>query len=421
MTLQISKWLFLLLVVSLPLFRPFYTFLFSKLVLLTDFIFLFAFGFWLIALLRGEIRLKISKFYFFLALYACAVIISTIFSLSPDRSFYSLLGEFYLISLCIMTFNLAQSVHFLKRVTQAWLVGTFLTILASLAGFVLFYFGWKTQYDNYFLSHFGSLPTGNYPRIHALFANANMMCNFLNVSLMLAVLADKLGWLKKFWGKVLYFGIWFSAFFTLSPGFGGLFLSLGIWLWANFNFARRKTFALFACFLGIFLALTFFAVSSVSPDTPNSEQDFNLPFIEQKLEPSVRVLIWQDSLESIRQYPFFGKGIGIGVASVKYTTLSGDNQFLSDAHLVWLNISGQLGLFGLAAFASLCVFLLWRCKFNLAELTEKSFIHLALSCALIGAFWYQGLTGSFENARHLWILFGMLASLGEESFGQKSL
>ncbi|MEJ7860833.1 MAG: O-antigen ligase family protein [Pyrinomonadaceae bacterium] len=308
----------------------------------------------------------------------------------------------------------------LKRVAQAWLVGTFLTILASLAGFVLFYFGWKTQYDNYFLSHFGSLPTGNYPRIHALFANANMMCNFLNVSLMLAVLADKLGWLKKIWAKVLCFGIGFAAFFTLSPGLGGLFLSIGVWLWANFNFARRKTFAGIVCFLGIFLALIFFAVSSVSPDTPNTDQDFKLPFFEQKFEPSVRVLIWQDSLESIRQYPFFGKGIGIGVASVEYTTLSGDRQFLSDAHLVWLNIFGQLGLFGFVAFASLCLFLLWRCKFYLADDTEKSFAQLALFCAFIGAFWYQGLTGSFENARHLWILFGLLASFGENSFGEKT-
>jgi len=419
MTLQISKWLFLLLVVSLPLVRPFNISLFGLLVPYTDFIFLFTFGFWLISILRGETKLRISKFYFFLALYGFALTVSTIFSTSPKQSFYKLLGEYYLILLCILTFNLVQSLDFLKRVTLTWLVGTFLTILATLAGFVLFYFGYKTQADNYFLSHFGSLPAGNYPRIHALFANANMMCNFLNVSLMLSILADKLDWLKKTWARFLHFGIWFAAFFTLSPGLGGLFLSFGVWLWANFDFARRKTFAVSACFFGIFLALAFFAASLISPDTPNTDQDFKLLFIEQKFEPSVRVLIWQDSLETIRQYPFFGKGTGTGAASVEYTVLSGDNQFLTDAHNVWLNLFGQLGLFGFVAFTILCVFLLWKCKFRLTDKTEKSFVRLALSAAFLGAFWYQGLQGSFEDARHLWILFGLLASFGENGFNQK--
>jgi O-antigen ligase len=105
---------------------------------------------------------------------------------------------------------------------------------------------------------------------------------------------------------------------------------------------------------------------------------------------------------------------------VKARIISGDKQFLSDAHNVWLNLLGQIGFFGLIAFASLCLFLLWRCRFRLADSTEKSFVQLALSCAFIGAFWYQGLQGSFEDARHLWILFGLLASFGENSFGEKT-
>lgn len=235
MTLRITKVFFLLLVVSLPLVRPFNTRLFGLLVPYTDFIFLFVFGLWLTALVRGEAKLKINKFYIFLSFYALALTVSTIFSTTPKQSFYKLLGEFYLILLCILTFNLVQSVNFLKRVTQAWLIGTCLTILASLTGFVLFYFGCKTQDNNYFLSHFGSLPAGNYPRLHALFANANMMCNFLNVSLMLSVLAYKLGWLKKTWSRALHLGIWFAALFTLSPGLGGLFLSLSVCLRALFK------------------------------------------------------------------------------------------------------------------------------------------------------------------------------------------
>lgn len=421
MTLRITKVFFLLLVVSLPLVRPFNISLFDLLVPYTDFIFLFAFGFWMVALLRKEAKLRRSKFYFFLAFYALALTVSTIFSTAPIQSFYKLLGEFYLILLCILTFNLVQSLDFFKQMTQAWLLGTGLTILAVLTAFVLFYFGYKTQADNYFLSHFGSLPAGNYPRIHALFANANMMCNFLNISLMLSTLVEKLDWLKKTWARVLHFGIWFAAFFTLSPGLGGLFLSLSVWLWSILDLSKRKTFAVYACFFGIILALAFFAVTLISPDTPNTDQDFKVPFLEQKFEPSVRVLIWQDSLSTIRQYPFLGKGTGTGVASVRYETLSGDKQFLSDAHNVWLNLFGQLGLFGLLSFASLTLFLLRRCKFRIKDTIEKSSVQVALSCAFVGAFWYQGWQSSFEDARHLWILFGLLASFGENSLTVKNL
>src|SRR6185295_18518097 len=109
-------------------------------------------------------------------------------------------------ALAVLVFNLVQDKSFYKQIVIAWLMGTGLTVLASFAGFVLFYLGAKTQADNYFLSHFGSLPAGNYPRIHALFSNANMTCNFLNVSLILAVLAEKANWLKKFLIRVLQIG-----------------------------------------------------------------------------------------------------------------------------------------------------------------------------------------------------------------------
>ena len=420
MMLRFTKVLFLLLVVSLPLVRPFYTRLFGLVVPSTDFIFLFAFGFWLIAILRGECRLRISKFYFFLGFYALSLTVSTVFSINPIQSFYKLLGEFYLLLLCILTFNLAHSMDFLKQITAAWLFGTGITILAALAGIFLFYLGYKTQINNYFLFHYGTLPPGNYPRLQALFVNANMLCDFLNVSLMLTVLADKLGWLKKIPSRILQFGIWFTAFFTISPGLGGLFLSFGVWLWAKFHLAGRKNSAYFTCLSGIFLALVFFAVTSISPDTENTAQNFNLPFTEQKFEPSVRILIWQDTLKTIGHYPFTGKGTGTGVAAVKYTVLSGENQFLTDAHNVWLNIFGQLGFFGFIAFLSFCLYLLWSCKFYLLDQTDKSFIQTALSCAFLGAFLFQGLQGSFEDARHLWILFGLLASLGESDFAENN-
>ena len=411
MTFKICKWLFLLLIFSLPLIRPFNTVIFGLLVPYTDFIFLFVFAFWLAALIRGETVFRRDKFYIFIALYGLALIISTIFSTQPERSFFKLLGEFYLFALAVLTFNLVQDKTFYKQITFAWLSGTALTILATAAGFGLFYLGYKTQAENYFLSHFGSLPAGNYPRIHALFANANMMCNFLNVSIILALLAEKAGWLKKIWARILQFGILFAAFFTFSAGLGGMVLSAGIWFWALYSQNKKSLFAKFALFSAIILAGFVFGSTLISPDTSNTTREFFVPFSDKKVEASVRVRVWENAFEKFQEFPVIGRGTGTNTASLQYRTLSGDNQILLDAHNVWLNVLGQAGLLGLIAFLTLNLFLMNNCRFKFEEINEPNLIQLALSCAVVGAFFYQGLSGSFEDARHLWILFGLLVGI----------
>lgn len=420
MTLKICKWLFLFLIVSLPLVRPFNTTIFGLFVPYTDFIFLGVFIFWVLALFRGETKFRFDKFYLFISLYGLALTVSTIFSTQPPRSFFKLLGEFYLFGLAVIIFNLVRDKSFFKQIVYAWLFGTGLTILASIAGFVLFYLGDKTQYDNYFLSHFGSLPAGNYPRIHALFANANMMCNFLNVSLLLAVLAEKTGWLKKIAARILQTGIWLAAIFTFSAGIGGMILSLGIWFWALFNENKKTVFSKVSLSLAIIFAVAVFSSTLISPDTNNTTREFSIPLTDKKIEASVRVLVWENSLENFKEFPVFGRGTGTNTASLQYATLSGGNQILLDAHNVWLNVLGQTGLFGVTVFVLLSIFLITRCRFKFDNLSEQNLIHLALSCAFVGAFLYQGLSGSFEDARHLWILFGMLAGISTFSENDNS-
>lgn len=410
MTLKIAKWLFLLLIISLPLVRPFNTVIFGLQIPFTDFIFPAVFAFWSFALLRSETRVKFDKLFIFIGFYAFTLIVSTVFSTEPTKSFFKLLGEFYLFALAFLAFQFADDRAFFKQIVIAWLTGTALTILASVAGFVLFYVGFKTQADNYFLSHFGSLPAGNYPRIHALFANANMMCNFLNVSLMLALLAEKTGWLNKIQARVLQTGIFVAAFFTFSAGIGGMILSSGIWFWALFRAGQKSVFSKLALVSAIVLSLFVFGATLVSPDTNNTSSDFSVPFTDKKIEPSVRVLVWENTLENVRKFPFTGKGTGTDAARLRYETLSGDRQILLDAHNNWLSVLGQTGIFGLVSFFLLSVFLITRCRFGFEESNEQNSIQTALSCALVGAFFYQGLSGSFEDARHLWILFGLLSS-----------
>lgn len=408
MTIKISKWLFLILIVSLPLVRPFNFTVSGLQVPFTDLIFIPVFAFWIAALLRREANLRFDNFFFFLAFYGLALTISSFFSIAPRKSFFKLAGEFYLFALAVLGFQFTQEKNFLKQISIAWLVGTLLTILATAAGFIFYYLGFKTQADNYFLSHFGSLPAGNYPRIHALFANANMMCNFLNLSLIFVLLAEKAGWIKKLFARILHLGVWFAAFFTFSAGIGGMILSFGIWYWVLLKTEGKLFLSKIVLFSSILCAIGIFCSTLFSPDTLNTTQDFKLPFTEKRLEVSVRVLVWENAIENFTNNPFIGKGTGTDAVLVKYQTLSGDKQTLLDAHNNWLNILVQIGIFGFLAFLLLMFNLLSKTRFSFKEISEDSLIQIAFSCAFVGAFLYQGLSGSFEDARHLWVLFGLL-------------
>ncbi|MEQ1922263.1 MAG: O-antigen ligase family protein [Pyrinomonadaceae bacterium] len=408
MAIKLSRYLFLLLVFSLPLVRPFNFRLFGLLVPYTDLIFLASFGLWCISIIRRETSLRIDRLFLFVGFYGVAFTISTFLSVDPTKSFYKLLGEYYLFGLCFLAFNLSVELRFQKQIVFAWLAGTGLTALASIAGFLLFYAGFKTNFDNYFLSHLGSLPSGNYPRIHALFANANMLCNYLNVSIVLILMTERLGWIKKRTAIILGAGTLFSALFSISPGLGGIALSIGIWFWVV---GQKKWFARPALACGLILAVLAFAATLVSPDTGNTSQEVSLPFVDKKLEPSVRVLVWQDTLQTVREYPWFGKGTGMDVANTRYEALSGMQQLLPDAHNMWLNVLGQTGVFGFAAFVILLGYLISRSRFSVDNGNSKQYTHVALSVAFVGAFLYQGLEGSYEDARHLWVLVGLLGAV----------
>jgi len=311
------------------------------------------------------------------------------------------LGEYYLFGLCGIAFVVCSDTDFMKKVVIIWLVATALAVLASGAGIALFYVGHKAEASNYFLSHLGSLPAGNYPRVQGLFGNPNMLCNYLNVSVCFLLAAKFLGCISRPLAWILFGGILIAGAFTISPGLGGIALSLGLWF-GNLYGERSIPLRRISLVAGVFLATAMLAVTLVSPETGNTPRWVQLPFSERKIEPSVRVLVWENVIERVEPHLFLGRGTGALTADLVYTQLSGERQVLTDAHNIYLNVLGQSGLVGFAAFVIFVIGVTRRCSFAGGPLLA------ALSCAFIGGFLYQGLSGSFEDARHLWILIGML-------------
>jgi O-antigen ligase len=402
--LRLAEWSLLLLVFSLPLVRPFNVERFGPVIPLTDAIFVLVFALTAGALVTRQLRIPRDPAFLFFGLYAAVMTVATLVADDPTASRLQLLGEFYLIALAACT-SLLITPRVVKWIALAWTAATVLTCLAVIAGIILFIAGYRSPLDNYFMFKAGSLPFTVVPRMNGLFSNPNMLCDYLNVSLALVLLSCRKGWLSKNVAFAVIGGICVCSLFTFSPGLGGLALTAGLWGYRTpTHQSRRRMYFLTA---GIAGAVLMFAVTLVSPNTTNTDQDLSVPFTNTVVEPSVRVLVWENSLDRVQDHLIIGRGVGADVAEQHYTVLNGEQQLLTDAHNMWLNVLGQEGLLGLAAFAAVVVVIFKRS----VRSAGSSEIGRALFCAFAGAFLYQGLTGSFEDARHLWVLIGMIVGV----------
>jgi O-antigen ligase len=394
---RLAKIFFLPLIFSLAFMQP-YVYIGGFRAVPADIIFLLAFGFWFLSLLTGQTRFRWHRFYWLLIFYFAAMLVSAVFSVNPRTSFIKLLGEIYLLSLPVLTFNLIENERDLRRSLQSWLAATALVVAVGFLTVFLFYFQRDNWLLNYTLFSFGTLPPGNYPRVHLTFLNANMLCNYLSVSLMIVLIFQKLGWINK---KIFY-----TLLAGISPSLGGIALSLGVWWWICF----KKSEPLFAKTIlagGILAAAAFILAVMIAPSLhPTAPFFVDVPLIEKRIAPSGRIMTWMDSWRTFSENPFFGRGVGQDACDVRYFDLTERLQTLTDAHNVFLNVAAQMGIFGLLAIFAI-IFYITRKTFPLAfDETNRSVYRVGFGLAFISAFFYQGIGGSYEDARHLWVLIG---------------
>jgi O-antigen ligase len=240
------------------------------------------------------------------------------------------------------------------------------------------------------------------------FLNANLACNYLTVSLMLLLAAGHLKWIGKTPFRLLFGGIIIAAATTISPGLGGIALALGLWMWVTLGARRAWTARLFLV-SGVAAAVLFVAAMAVTPILhPTAPFLITVPGFDVTLAPAGRLMIWMDALGNFTENPVFGRGIGSDAVSVEYRDPSGNLQQLTDAHNVFLSIAVQCGLVGLAALIGL-VFHIGRRTLPL-RLPDSAagVVRLAAGLGLLNGLVYQGLGGSFEDARHVWFALGLL-------------
>lgn len=409
MLVRLLDYFFLLLIFSIPFVQPANLPVSTSFVQITDIIFLIAAGFFAILVLIKKLSFRFDFFYSILIFYLVGLSVSAIFSVNQQQSFVKLLGEIYLIGLCVLTFNLVCTMEMFKKTVFVWLAAMTIVSLIGILTVVLFYIAPDNALLSITLHHYGTLIPGNYPRIQATFYYPSMLCHYFSIGLPLLFISLKNQWISRTIFYLIFSVTLSSLFFTLTPGLGGVCLSIGLWFWLIYFAKARFWAARFSLLAGIFLSAGFFLVALVSPiQTPTSPYYVTVPVVEKRIDPSVRVLTWQSSLETFLKNPISGRGVGTDAANVLYKDASGRTQNLRDAHQIWLNVAAESGILGLTAIILIGVFIWRKCLPFAFDLTAKNVVKNGLATAFISAFLIQGLVGSFEDARHLWVLFGLI-------------
>lgn len=375
-----------------------------------DLLFLVTAGFWLLALATRQTNLRLHPAFWLLGLYLAAMALSIINSTDPERSAFKLLTQVYLLALPVLAINLIRSRLELRRVIRWWVIAATALGLLGVLTLALFPLLGPAALD-WPLHHFGTLPAGRYPRLELTFIYPSILANYLAVSLMLLLIARRLGWIGRRWAVLGGAAILASALFAMTPGFGGVIFMLGIWAW-HLNRGRPNVSRLW---LGAAIAAVpaMVAISAVTPIIhPVAPYVFTIPSLDVTLAPAARLLAWIDAMRNFLAAPLLGHGIGMDAVSVLYIFPDSSGGLMTDAHNAYLNIAAQCGLIGLAAMLALIAYV-GRLMVRSCGPGSRDPLVFGLTLAWISAFAVQGLVGGFEDSRHLWLLFGLILSAAQ--------
>lgn len=399
--ITVADGLLLALILALPLMKP----AVHGRMIVADLLFLLLAAAFAIEAAAGRRKALWLRGFGPLLIYVAALAPSLLATSDLAASLFKMATEFYLVGLAVLTALLVDNEAKLRRAVLAWLAATVILCLDGILGLASFATGrapWLLDYSTF---GYGSLPPGDYPRLALTFFNANMACNYLTVSLALLFLASARGCIGIVPFRLMLAGIVIAALSTVSPGLGGIALLAGWWLWMTHR-TGSPWLGRLGLAAGLSIAVLFVLAQALTP-VAHSTAPFQLQLPgEIAIYPAGRFLTWSAAWEQFVRHPLLGVGLGIDPVAVRFAAPAGE-QLLTDAHNVFLSIAAQCGVVGLVGLAALIAYPAAR-TVSAQKIGRQAAPVLLLGAAFLDGFVYQGIGGSFEDTRHLWVLLGLL-------------
>jgi hypothetical protein len=344
--------------------------------------------------------------HWYFAAYVGAFLVASAFSESPTPSLIKTASTAYLVLIAALAIELVDTEEKLRATVLVFLAAAAIPILIGLFTIPLFYLSPGSSLLPSLTYHYGAVPVGNYPRLSSTFVSASMFCNYLNLVLVFLFVAGEKKWIGRRLFIISIAAVLISAAFTISSGLGAVILAAGLWFWFKHPRAALGRLALAG---GIFACLLFFATGFIALEKhPTAPYSFQIPLVNVEAYPSPRLLVWTEAANNFLANFLVGSGPGTRSASVLFQNTEGTHSRLTDAHNSFLSVATQTGSLGLAALLALTTYLLVvSCR------SEQTTLRFGMGIAFLTAFAIQGLAGSFEDARHLWLLIGLTAAVAK--------
>ncbi len=284
-----------------------------------------------------------------------------------------LLGMAMLVTLTLVTADLAQRPGMPALIPRTVAVSALLVAMAAGAGVVLAGLGFRTE----LVGTYGDLVPGAYARAQAGFLHPNLLGSFCIFAA--GVVGRKDAGLPRGLRRLALGALLVAVLLTFSRAILGFGLATLIRR-ASTPGRRRLAAAYAVASLGVVVGLSAVHLS-LDPARPLDARLLD--------DASPRAQAFVTAWAALRAHPWLGTGPGTSPA------LKDGLPF--DAHCTPLNVAATLGLPALAGFA-LIPFALWRAR---RRPTDRALWGMVAGLAL------DGLAQDVEDFRHLWIAFGL--------------
>ncbi|MEO5809172.1 MAG: hypothetical protein ABIR51_03730, partial [Sphingomicrobium sp.] len=198
-----------------------------------------------------------------IALYFISLAMATLTAADVPQAVAKLATQAYLVVIPLTLLALLRNAEDLRFALRAWLIGSALVALVAVIGLASFTLAPDGAVYRALEFYHGSLPAGTYPRLSLSFLNGNMAANYLVVSVIMAILAGRIGAITPRQRDLVVAGCTLAAITTISPGLGGLLLAAGLCgclAWRG----ERPAAARVALGAGIFGAILFVAAAALT-------------------------------------------------------------------------------------------------------------------------------------------------------------
>ena len=352
---------------------------------------------WLLSLLLNKNKIQRSEIDLPLIIFFLWILLSFFWSSNITAAFVQSSRILFGMMFYFLSLQFIVTEHRLRLVTNVWIIVGFIIALIAVFEFLIFGFPNLIQTSATEASLFTRSVRSS------VFLSPTLLSSYLNLCIFLLI-GRLLGTKKKI-NMVFLIGVFLILFFALIFSFsrGGW---VGFIIGSAYILYKMRALKRFVVF-GLIILLIFIIIGGGIIERVVTERlaSFASPTEDRAFQE--RLMLWRATKKMILEQPFLG--VGIGNSPDMYEKLYHYYpSIFRYTHNLYLNITAELGLIGLALFVWLCISVA-KAVSNFLKRIESREHKIVLYPFIAGyvAYLVHGLLHFHLAERHIWAFLGI--------------